>query len=315
MITQNTKLNKLIDQEYIELVKSVLERIINSDDAKKAFELFSLLEKAVAKHKNEIEKFKEIDDFYQKTIIKLKFIALPLLYNADVEDLVKNYFTWQFRIPYYDFLKKFNNKLINIEVFEERDNLKENLKNALLNSELVITSKFSIKKMNEWLRDYVSKLGIKIVDNLKRTQYLTNLKNTKELNDYDYQKLKLLFDFYEKLKLSSVTPQGFEEDMPIVIDDKFYIFKQGVLNPIGEKATKTRIITGPPKTQSEKKIDELKQEEKQYAEGGLEEKALEEEIGKEKEIENLQYMADKYPKGSLERKAVRDEIDKIKGMK
>ena len=302
---------KLIDQDFIASVKEDLYSIILTNDTRRALDLLRALEKALQKNKVEVEQITEIRNFYKKIIIKLKFVALPLIGEGEVVELIKKYFTWQFRIAYYDFLDKFKQKLTNIEVYEDRDKLKDEIKTALFNNDLIITNQTPLKKISEWLKDYNSKLGLEVADNLKRTQYFIDLRKIKELDNHDRKKLKLLFDFYEKLKLSSLSPQGFEEDIPIVIDGKFYIFKQGELEVVGAEAQKARTVIGPPKTEAEKKIEEIQKKEKGYEEGSMERKVLEEEKTKEKEIEDLQYMVNKYSEGSLERKVVEEEIEKM----
>jgi len=299
------------DRDYMDSVQDFLDEVINTDNHKLAFELLRELGKNLAKQKEEIKNNPELIDYYNKIIVKAKFIALPLLDDKEVVELVRKYFTWQFRIPYYDFLEKFNFKLLNIFIYEDRDKIKENLRNVLLNNEQVITSKASKRKISEWLRDYNSKIGTGQADNLIKTQYFTDLKKIKELDESDRNRLRVLFDFYEKLKLSSMSPQGFEEEIPIVIDGNYYIFKQGELEPVSEKAQKARTVIGPPKTESEKKVEEIKEKEEEYSAGSIERKALEEEVSREKEIEDLQYMANKFIEGSLERRAIEEEIEKM----
>ena len=70
----------------------------------------------------------------------------------------------------------------------------------------------------------------------------------------------------------------------------------------------TRKIWGPPKTEEEKKIAELRRDEEQFSEGGLERLAIEEEIDNKKKLESLKIEANKYIEGSLERMAVEEEI-------
>ncbi|MFA4941060.1 MAG: hypothetical protein WC582_00475 [Patescibacteria group bacterium] len=268
------KLEKMINGEYLETVKNVSQKIIFDNIQNKAFELFKLFKKALRENKDELKKYKEIYDFYNKIIIKFGFIGLPLLDDEDAVDLVGNYFTWQFRLPDYDFLGKFHSKLINTEMLEDRDLLKNKIKKVLLENKEIITSQGDLKTIAEWLRDYNSKLGIGPVDNLKKTQYITNLKSHKGVDDFDVKKLKILFSFYEGLKLSSLTPQGFEEEIPVIVKGKLYIFKQGELEPMEGKIKKSE--------NTKEKPDEW------------------------------QNLLDQYPVGSLERKAIEEEMEKIK---
>ena len=274
-----TKINRMLSGEYIEMVKKVSQRILEENLQDKAFELLNLFKKVLADNKNELDGYKDIHSFYKEVIVKLSFVSLPVLDDEDVVDLMKNYFTWQFRIPNYDLAGKFKAKLINAEIFENRDKLKGEIKKVLLNNKGIITGKAEIRTISDWLKDYNSKLGIGAADKLKRSQYLVDLKKIKGLDERDLEKLKTLFNFYEGLKLSSLTPQGFEEEPSVVVNNKLYIFRQGTLEAVEGKI---------------KEVEPLK--------------AVDEYGAK---ITELQKMLSQYPAGSLERKAVEEELRKL----
>lgn len=280
--SNNTKKynKKLADNQFVDLVQGDLEDIIFSNDIKKARDLADWLQEAIDKNKKFLENYPEIIKFYKKTIIKAKFVALPLLDNQIILDLIKNHFTWQFRIDNYNIIEKLKNKLNNIIVYEDRDKFKNEIKNILLNSNLIITNKATKKTIREWLNDYNSQVGLDPANSVKKTKYFIKLKENKDLDEYARKKMNILLEFYEKLKLSSLSPEGFEEDVPIVIDNKFYVFKQGRLEPIGEQKVNRKLDI--PKTEEEKQID------------------------------NLQNLLQKYPEGSLERRVVEEEIKRIK---
>jgi len=276
--------SRLLDDDYLESLKNVSDIIINSNDVKHAQMLLKVLKEAIAARKSELEAVKEIYDFYKEVVIKLEFIALPLLDDADIIDLIKNYFTWQFRLsdhPGYDFMEKLSGKLLNILTLEDRDKFKASLKEAILNNKETITSRAEIKTIANWLRNYISKLGLGVADNLKRTQYLVDLTKMKGIDENYANRLKILFNFYESLKLSSLMPQGFDEEIPIIIDKKLYIFRRGNLEPVRE--TKIRQTTAIASIAGKNEVQEseaLRQMLSQYPEGSLERKAVEEEIRK-----------------------------------
>lgn len=273
-----TKINRMLSGEYIEMVKKVSQRILEENLQDKAFELLNLFKKVLADNKNELDGYKDIHSFYKEVIVKLSFVSLPVLDDEEVVGLMGNYFTRQFGIPNYDLLGKFKAKLINAEIFENRDKLKDGIKKVLLNNKEVITGKAEIRTISDWLRDYNSKLGIGAADKLKKSQYLVDLKKNKGLDEQDLEKLKTLFNFYEGLKLSSLTPQGFEEEPSVVVNNKLYIFRQGTLEAVEGKIKEVeplKAIDG-----YGVKITELKDMLSQYPEGSLERKAIEEEIAK-----------------------------------
>ena len=300
---------KLTSQKYLDLVQRVMDKLVLQNEQKKAFQLSKSLENALEKNMKELDGFSDIVEFYRRMIIRGKFIALPLLSNLEIVNLFERYFTRQFELEDYDLMEKFRYKLINIEVYEDRDRFREEVKRMLLDNELVIAGNSEIKKIKDWLKDYNVKLGTGQVDKLKQTQYFTDLRRKKELTGEEIRRLIILFKFYEILKYSTYTPQGHEEDTSVVVNGKLYIFKRGELEPV---FVEEKHVTGPPKTAEEKEIEGLKEEEKKYRPGGLEALALEEEVEDRKKIEELEIMAKKYKDNSLERKAILEEIEKLK---
>ena len=182
-----------------------------------------------------------------------------------------------------------NSRLVGENVVEEFDILVK----ALYENKNVFTRRYkdlNIITVADWLKFYNSFINKPSRKSIDRISFVNNNENAKKLDKERKDILLKLLKLYDFL----LNPANAE----------YEIFEPKI-------TTKARTITGPPKTQSEKKIDELKQEEKQYTEGSLEEKAIEEEISNEKRIEELRYMADKYSKGSLERKVVDEEIKKL----
>lgn len=310
--TKQATQSELLSSEFMEKLELDLDFIIREDNRKRAHEFYVLLDKALKKNWALIKETGEIRKFYEKALIKARFLALPIISDAEVISLIKNNFTWQFRIDGYSLIDKFKYKLINIEVYEDRDAFKEEIKSALFISQEVITSRSQIKTIEGWLKDYNAKLGLGPVPNIQRIQYFTDLEKIKELNDNDREKLRVLFDFYERLKFSSLSPEGHEEDTPVVIDGGFYVFNQGILEPLDEIAKKARQVTGPPKTVEEKKIEELQAVEERLADDSLEKKVIDEAgIQAQRRIEDLKILANKYKEGTLERKAIEEEVRKL----
>ena len=309
--TQNIA-SKLMSQGFIERLKNDIDFIIETDDQKKAYDLVVGIYGVMKKYRAEFRTNPGIAKQYNQILVKAKFIALPLLDNKDVLDLFVNYFNWFFRLEDYDVLKKFKYKLINIEVYEDRDRFKEEIKKAMLESNLGISKTTQLRTMKEWLNDYNVKLGIKKVDVLKKRQYLTDLKSISGINKEVFKKLYILFELYEKLKLSSLSPQGYEEDVPISLNNKLYIYKQGRLELISGQEEKNRIASGPPQTPSEKEINRLGTEKEKYGEGGLEQLVISEEVDNKKKIEDLEIMANKFKDDRIEKKAILEEIGKLR---
>jgi len=274
IIKNDSVFNRIFDNDYLESLKYVANVIIIRDDVKNAYILLNVLKEAVAAKKSELAANKEIYNFYKKVIIRIRFIALPLLDDKEVIDLLANYFTWQFDLPDYDMMEKLSSKLTNILILADRDKFKASLKEALLANQETITNNAEIKTIADWLKNYSSKLGLGVADNLERTQYFIDLTKVKGVDEHYVNKLKVLFNFYEALKFSSLTPEGFDEEIPMMINNKLCIFRRGVLEPVDKIKG---IISADEKVNN---LEEFKKLAANYPVGSFERKAIEEEIKK-----------------------------------
>jgi len=298
-----------LDEENLNLIFGVCNKIIQFDDFKKAHKFYQSLEKLLVKRKKDFVNQKDLEKLIKELILKLQFIAFPLLDNKSAISLLKNNFLIQFDIESYYFLSKYKTKLTNIELYEDRDKFNLEIKNDLLNNTDSVTS--DSKSIAEWIKNYNIDLGIGKIDSLKRLQYFSKLKNSK-LKVNDLNKLKLLFDFYEILKKSVFSPEGFWESVPMIIDGKLYAFEEGDLIDIEQEKFQENKAIGIPKTKAEKEIDNLIHEEGKYEKNSLEKLVIEEEIDKKKKIDDLQIEINKYKENSLERRAMEDELNKLK---
>ncbi|PIR92778.1 hypothetical protein COT99_04330 [Candidatus Falkowbacteria bacterium CG10_big_fil_rev_8_21_14_0_10_43_10] len=282
------EIKKIFNSQFHQQVEGDLNNIILRDDAKRAFELADLIEKILSKHRVEFQEDEAEREFYHRIMIKAKFIALPLLDNADALDLLKNYFLWQFRIPDYDVISKINSKLAAIIIMEERDLYKEELRKALMNNGEMISNTASIRKIRDWIKDYTAQVGPGPADNVERRQYFTDLTKNKEIDETHRRQLELLLTLYELLKYPSSTPLGHEEAYIFDIGGQRQIFNRGQLVDL--------------------KIAD--KEEYERVAGIL--NSMKEETGMEDTLKELKDLAGQYPAGSLERRAVEEEIRKIK---
>ncbi len=200
-----------------------------------------------------------------------------------------------------------NGGLINL-LFNKK-NFKESAKKILLNSEAVLTvkpimvdNKTVRATVANWLKDFIKQYGTGVFDNVTLTNYVINSANCKQLTENEKKVLTKLLLTYRNIyffpeSLQNISPNDWE-----IIPSGRKMDEQG----------KAHKVSGPPKTVEEKEIDDLKKEEEQYQEGGLERRALEEEVASKKKVEELLAMAGKYKPGSLEHKALTEEINKIK---
>jgi len=155
--------------------------------------------------------------------------------------------------------------------------------------------------IRNWLKDFQKTIGTGAFDNVVLTDFLTKSKNAKILDKEERKIVQKMLILYRNIKFYPAIFNGIPEDDWHIIP----------IEREGEEMGKVGHISGPPRTDEEKEIDELKDREKDFKEGGLERLVLEEEIDDRKLIEELKIMKNKYADGSLERRAIDEEIKKL----
>ena len=200
----------------------------------------------------------------------------------------------------------FSKRVLAVLVFEDKQ---KQLLNALYENKEIITDKEFIRDdkalkptVENWLKDFFKKKGSSMFNNVALSDYIINSENTKKLDSRERTTLRNLLALYRNVKF-------FPESMGDTPDYEWEIIPS---EKSYEALDKARRVSGPPLTEEEKSIEELKSAEEEYEEGGIERLALEEEIDKKAQIEGLEIEAKKYKEGSLEYKALMEEIEKLK---
>lgn len=294
---------QLKNKDFLEEIKGKAGYYMFYDEATEAYHLAKELEESLDKIKDFKDKYFDFFVRYKKIIHRLKWIGLPIMAESMVLDMFKYHFTEIFRIPDFSFeelRRKLKVVLLAIIVYQDRDKFKKNLREALLNNnekltskKLIINNQEKIPTVGNWILDYNSILGTGKVDDLKRIQYFINNNNIKILDEQEKFRVKMLLDLYERLKLSSLTLEGLEEDIPVDDGNMEGIIKGGVFEPVKEA--------------EEQKIMEVMLRGNREEKGIQDSKAEREKSG----LGELQNMLAQYPEGSLERKAVEEELRKM----
>jgi len=285
MMISEEQLNNSV---FLEEIEAKAKDIIGEDRFREAYDLGKALEQVIEKSVDFKDRNSELYNKYREIIIKLKWLGLPIMTEDMVVDYFKNNFTKIFDIPeftYNDLWRKLSAVLLGMMVFKDRDKLKKRIIQVLMaNRERITGSKIMVNKevvkptVANWMQDYNSTLGTGKVNKLERTQYLTSGENVKKLDGKEKARIKLLFDLYEKLKLSSLTLEGLEEDIPVDEEGMVGIIKGGVFEPFKEPSGPG--VTSTPEARARIEMDKLKANLERYSLGSLERKAIEEEIAK-----------------------------------
>jgi len=229
----------LNNPKVLEAIKWQAEQIFLFDLSEKARQIVLNLPKMLV----EVPIERAEDQFaYQDILVRAKFIALPILSDGEIVELMQSSFVQIFEMPGYDLWKKLKTKLITLPQFEDRDNLKKRIREALLMNDQVLTKETmfldnkSVKgTVKNWLTDYHRSLGTGEVEALKLSQHLISGVNTKNLSGESRKKLEYLLKIYEKLKVSSAKIQAVEESMIFNVEGELDFFVEGVAEKIGRE--------------------------------------------------------------------------------
>lgn len=152
-----------------------------------------------------------------------RFIALPMLKGRDVLDLFQNHFREAFDIG-VDPKAKFKSFLIaEFPSFSDRDAFREKITHTLLANESYLTdhpltsaqTKESLRRVREFLQDYIRVNGMRRADAVKRGRYLLDWFTPEAATPESLRRVKALIDFYEYLKVSSWEWASAEESLVI----------------------------------------------------------------------------------------------------
>lgn len=296
----------------LELLQQEIDYVITNNDFNGAFECYTLVKNWLSKSgpsKNSPEYAQ-----YNNYLIKLKFLSFNFLNDIDERvDLIKNYFGLVLEIPQFDIWAKLETELISISNLDERDAFKAKMREALEKCDSILISRQKYadqetpRKVSEWTKNFVANLGLDKFDKVKKLEYLSNNRVIKVLDTADKDKVKMLLDIYEKLRISSKTPEGYENSMLMNIDGKMIIFNHGnveevtdinkikkintrekgmdALNEDYNSVSTTDILTSAQPSPPTSPLAELENLLKNYPENGLEHKAISQEISRLKSAE------------------------------
>ena len=302
---------ELTNEEFLKKLKLQMEDIISEDRFREAYDLSKDLSSSIDNIRNFKDRSFDLYSEYKDLINKLRWVGLPIMTEDRAADMFQFHFTEIFKIPDYDIWEKLRIILLKIIILDDRDKFKKQLRDALAKNEEKITGRSLIidnlrknPTVGNWLADYNKTLGTGVINGLARTEYLVNGQNIRNLNEEEKKKIKILFDLYEKLKLSSQTFAGLENEIPLDEDDAKGIIKEGVFEPFKE-------------TEKQKQTWQMIEDflrERRVGRGAEKKPAPPKPIKSqaENDLTELKQLAAKYPPGSFERKTVEEEMERMK---
>lgn len=307
-----------------DLLQQEIDYVIKNNDFQGAFEAYNLVKKWLEKSgpvKNSSEYVQ-----YNNYLMKLKLLSFNFLSDINERiDLLKNYFGLSFEIDQFDLWGKIETELISISSLDARDDFKkrmrealENCTNVLINRQKYVNQEMP-REVSEWTKNFVANLGLDQFDKLKKMEYLSNNKFIKLLDAQDKDKVKVLLNIYEKLRISSQTREGYENPVLMNIDGKSIIFDHGNVEEISDLDKIKSIDMGDGQGTSKPSdfSDDLFLPDKPKSQSGAssaqsQATPAQPEIKPLSPLEELEQTLKNYSESSFEHKALRQEISRLK---
>ncbi|MFA6027686.1 MAG: hypothetical protein WC752_02060 [Patescibacteria group bacterium] len=229
------KIDLTVDATKQELI-GVMKKAIMQDDSlesKRANDFLNQYFKVQTKFINEHKEiYKEILDLQ----IACRWVALPIINDAEVLDCFDKYISIGWSIPNvygyfidkdqpyslstYFIKQKVINRLNTYLELEDRDKLKNKIQDILINSEQLITTERLVQEktllkptLKNWFILYFADVGTGQTNKLKMAQFFSTNANFRKLVPDDQEKLKAIFNLYELFKLSSRAREGNEQEI------------------------------------------------------------------------------------------------------
>lgn len=294
------------------LLQQEIDYAITNNEFRGAFESYNLVKDWLINKSGLVKNSPDYSQYYNY-LMKLKLLSFNYLSDINERiDLLKNYFGLIFEMENFDFLEKIETELIAMSNLDERDAFKARTREALEKCDnlLIGRQKYSDqeipRKISEWIKSFIANLGLDKFDNVRKVEYLNNNQAIKILDAKDKEKIRTLLDIYEKLKLSSKTPEGYENSVVMNMDGKTIVFNHGNIEEISDIDKIKRVNAGNGSSERDvlsqnfsptpvsnsagvapvlTPLAELEQILKQYPAASLEHKAISQEISRFKKAE------------------------------
>jgi hypothetical protein len=227
--------------ESDQLVLTLANSLYENREYRKAFDLTKKLEPLV----EQLPESSALRFELQKSIYRLRCLALHLLPDDYVFQLFENGIIYGLLDGELPLIERVKYRLSNIEL-GRRDEFRRALLRHFERNQQILTSlnptvdnRIVPGTIANWFLDYRQKVGGDSVSLIERAEYITNDQNVKKLVPIERQSINRMIDLVEYLKLSSYTPEGFEESVLFVddFDGHLKLFENGIGIDLGPTVT------------------------------------------------------------------------------
>lgn len=216
-----------------------LRRICRQPEMAQLRKQFSYIEQWLAAHPSFVESYPERTAELNTLVVYMKWLALQALtYPEPVLELFHQHVNALFDLPTdldvpeedngapFALVEGLRGCLLNVMLWEERDLFKKQISQALLTNEEVVTSEEFFRgikavpaTLKNWFSEYIEFMGTEPFIPARQDRFFKTNENAQALSDREKNKLRLLFNVYERLRISSTKPAGVEEEISFEADD------------------------------------------------------------------------------------------------
>ncbi len=222
----------LSDKSVLEKVEKQAADILEYTKTKESFVLMRKIESSLRDYFDLEKKDSLLWQRWQNLLVKVRWISFPFLNFNEVIRMFEKNLVDAFNLEGCLLESELKVKFLVVPLLEERDNYKKELREAMLKNSQKITSadilvngKMVQPTVSNWLGEYNRLFGTGEVGQLEQMKFLTANPNILKLSSEEKAKIKRLVALYEKLKLSSLTPEGIEEGGAIKRGDRLEIME------------------------------------------------------------------------------------------
>ncbi|PIS04943.1 MAG: hypothetical protein COT81_03650 [Candidatus Buchananbacteria bacterium CG10_big_fil_rev_8_21_14_0_10_42_9] len=235
---------ELNNQETLERYEVIFnEEVLRFDEVESAKKFIRDFNKILSNQKLSKQISPGLLPRYEDLLAKYQFVSLSALPQETVLELLRTKLTIALDFgELFDLERKINGRMVSILVYEDRDVFKRQIRQAIQNNEELITIDLGPdgkQRINDWVNDYLNKVGADPVGNLRMNEYFSNDSDFQKLSADKKQKIRRLIGLFESMKLSSLTPEGLEHSIPIIMDSgEVKVYHKGVIEDIDKEILK-----------------------------------------------------------------------------
>ncbi|MDP3985918.1 MAG: hypothetical protein U1C53_02320 [Candidatus Veblenbacteria bacterium] len=240
-----TKVNKLVERlqnsGFVEHLSNFINFLAVQDDVERGAQLRKILVEALIQRSEISSTDPKLWLRYGGLKYRLDALLLPILSDSEILDFFSHGIARVLSDINIELVDKVQARLLGIILHEERDRHKGELRQSLMeNNETLVEVNIEGKNLrtcSDWVKDYSSVVGLGEIDPLKKQQYLSQNPTLRGLVPEQREILRRLFNLFDYLKLSSITPEGLEEKVTFIESGKKLILDKGEVREIPREAS------------------------------------------------------------------------------